>query len=206
MLTKNYPKTVALRDGREIVIRLLREDDLDKLHRFFEELPEEDRVFLRHDVTDRDLLRRWTEQIDLDSITPLVAVDGDAIVGDATLHFEKSGWMQHIGAIRIVTAATHRANGLGTCLTRELVRVAQIRDIEKLRALTLEDDEGSIRMLRGAGFELAAVLKEMGKDRKGKKCNISVMVNDVEDLRRILEDWYQDSTIPEFRAPGGGVA
>ncbi len=206
MLTKDYPKTVTLRDKRDVVIRLLKDDDLDSLHRFFVGLPEEDRVFLRHDVTDRELLRRWTEQIDLDSVTPLVAVDGDAIVGDATLHFEKSGWMQHIGAIRIVTATTHRANGLGTFLTRELVRVAQIRGIEKLRALMLENDEGSFKMLRGAGFELVAVLKEMGKDRKGKKCNIAVMVNDVEDLSKILEDWYQDSMIPAFRAPGCGVA
>ncbi len=35
MLTDAYPKTVALKDGRSIQLRLLASDDFDRLHAFF---------------------------------------------------------------------------------------------------------------------------------------------------------------------------
>ena len=50
MLLDAYPKTLRLKDGGEVVIRPLARGDFERLLSFFQALPDEDRVFLRHDV------------------------------------------------------------------------------------------------------------------------------------------------------------
>lgn len=199
-----YPKTAALKDGRSITLRLLARNDFDRLHAFFLALPEEDRIFLRHDVCDPDVVRKWTEQIDFERVIPLVAVDRDEIVGDGTLHMVSHGWMQHVANIRMVTARTHRRLGLGGLIARELVAIAEAKNIEKLQAEFIEDDVGAVKMFEAVGFKRLAVLKDMVRDIHGKERNLLVMLSNVADLGRVMEDWIQDSMIPAFRVPGGG--
>ena len=101
MLTTEYPKTVTLKDGRSIVIRPLARDDFDQLHAFFAALPEEDRLFLRHDVSDPQLVRKWTEELDFDRIVPLNALDGGEVVASGSLHLLPHGWMSHVGHVPV---------------------------------------------------------------------------------------------------------
>ena len=105
---RDYPKTVKLRDGRAVVLRPLANGDFEKLHAFFQALTDEDRLFLRNDVKDPALVRRWTGHLDFDRVIPIVAEDGDKIVADGTLHMNRHGWMQHVGIIGVVVARTHR--------------------------------------------------------------------------------------------------
>lgn len=205
MLGDAYPKKTALKDGRTVEIRPLTSGDFDKLYEFFQVLPEEDRLFLRHDVTDPEIVGRWVEQIDLDHVIPLVVEDGDKIVADGTLHLATHGWSQHAGEIRLVTARTHRRIGLGTVLARELVGLAEQCGLERLRTHVIEDDLASVRTFSRLGFETAAVLKEWVKDRAGNKRNLAIMTNEVPDLTRIMEEWILQSMHPEIRGPGDGV-
>ncbi|HVP11650.1 MAG TPA: hypothetical protein VMV94_10740, partial [Phycisphaerae bacterium] len=57
----------------------------------------------------------------------------------------------------------------------------------------------SVKMLQRLGFKVAAVLKDLVKDQAGKKHNLAIMMNDVADLGRILEDWIEDSMISGYR-------
>lgn len=203
MLLDAYPKEATLRDGRRVVIRPLANGDFDKLYAFFQALPPEDRLFLRHDVTDPAVVQTWVANIDLNRALPLVAEEGEKIAADGTLHFARHGWSQHVGNVRLVTAATHRQVGLGTIITRELVALAEERGLEKLQTHIIEDDVGAARLFRRLGFKPAAVLRELVKDQGGNKRNLAIMTNDVADLGRIIEDWIQDSMIPGFRAGEG---
>jgi len=205
MLTTAYPKTVRLKDGQEVVIRPLVSDDTDRLHSFFVSLPEEDRMYLRDDVTDVGLVRQWTECIDFDRVIPLLALDGDEVVGDGTLHLSSYGWAQHVGQLRLVTARSFRHKGLGVVITRELVALAAERGLEKLEAHVIEDSRGAVKMFETVGFKKGAVLEGMVKDRGGQRRNLLIMVNDVSNLSRIMEDWIQDSMVPAFRVPGDGA-
>ena len=202
---QDYPKTVKLKDGRTVMLRPLASGDFPKLYAFFEALPDEDRLFLRHNVRDPELIRKWTAEIDLERVIPLVAEDGDEIVADGTLHMATHGWMRHAGLIRLVIARTHRHVGLGTLTARELVSLAEQRGLEKLQAHVIEDDLGSVKMFQTLGFEKAAALKDMVKDQQGSKRNLAIMINDVADLGRIMEDWIQDSMQPAYRVPGNGA-
>ena len=52
----DYPKTFRLKDGSTVDLRLMTKDDLKGLLAFFKELPEEDRMFLKEDVTQPQLV------------------------------------------------------------------------------------------------------------------------------------------------------
>ena len=205
MLMDAYPKTVTLKDGRNVVLRPLAEDDSDRLHAFFVSLPDEDRLFLRDNVTDPDLIRRWTSERDFNKVLPLVALDGDRIVADGTLHAGTTGWTQHVAQLRLVTARSHRHVGLGVLIAHDLVAMAAERNIEKIQAKIIEQDIGAMKMLVAVGFERMAVLKDMVRDQHGDNRDLVIMVNDVCNLNRIMDDWIQDSMVPAFRVPGDGA-
>lgn len=203
MASDAFPKQATLKNGHAVTIRLLQRDDTDRLLAFFRALPEQDRLFLQHNVTDPKLVRKWTEKLDFDRTIPLVAADGDQIVADGTLHLSPHGWAQHVGQIRLVIANSYRHLGLGTVIARELVMLAEERELEKLYANVIEDDAVSVKMLQRLGFKTAAILKDLVKDQTGKTRNMAIMMNDVSEVGRILEDWIQDSMIPEFRGSDG---
>jgi RimJ/RimL family protein N-acetyltransferase len=196
-----YPREATLRDGRRVVIRPLAKGDFEKLYAFFQALPPEDRLFLRHDVTDPEVVRGWVENLDFNRVVPLVAEEDDKIVADCTLHLSNHGWSHHVGHLRGVTAVTHRKVGLATVVARELVAFAEELGLEKLQTHVIEDNAGSVSLFERLGFKITAVLPEMVKDREGNRRNLAIMVNDVANLGRIMEDWIQDSMVPAFRVP-----
>jgi ribosomal protein S18 acetylase RimI-like enzyme len=204
-MLSRYPKNVQLKDGAEVAIRPLTQDDFEELLAFFEALPDEDVLFLRHDVRDPEVIRRWTDDLDLSRVLPLVAFDGEELVGNGTLHTTSHDWTRHVGHIRLVTARSHRNRGLGGLLTSELVDMASQRNLEKLQAYVIEDNLGAIKMFTRLGFRKEAVLKGMVKDRSWKSRDLAILTNDVADLDRILEEWIQFSTLPGYRAPGAGA-
>ena len=198
----DYPKEYQLKGNTQVVIRPLQNDDFDRLFAFFQAVPAEDRNYLRHDVSNPDIIRRWTSRLDLEHVIPLVALVGDEIVGDGTLHVTTHGWMQHVGHIRLVVCPDFRHLGLGTIITRELVAFAEERGLEKVQAHVIENNVGAVRMFRRLGFEKVLELKDMVKDQNGFNRNLAIMVNDVDQLSQIMEDWIQNNLIPAYRVPG----
>jgi L-amino acid N-acyltransferase YncA len=205
MLTDAYPKTVTLKDGETVTIRPLAREDFEPLLAFFRSLADEDRVFLRHDVTDPEIVRKWTEEIDFARVIPLVALDGDEIVGNGSLHFMRHGWTQHVGHIRLVTARSRRNKGLGGLITRELVALAEERNLEKLQAQVIQDNLGAVKMFETLGFTTVAVLEGMVKDRSWNSRNLAIMVNDVSNLTQVMEEWIQQAMLASHRVPGNGA-
>src|SRR3989304_9950972 len=120
MLT-GYPKKVKLQTGSSVTVRPMVKEDAEKLHAFFSRVPREDRLFLREDVSRRDVIDAWARELDYEKILPLLAVAGDNIVGDATLHRRKFGWTSHGGKGRLVIDQDYRGKGLGTGLHQEPV-------------------------------------------------------------------------------------
>lgn len=204
-MLSRYPKNVKLKNGAEVVIRPLAEDDFDQLLAFFEGLPDEDVLFLRHNVRDPEVVRKWTEDLDLSRVIPIVAQYGNDLIANGTLHTTSHDWTKHVGHIRLVTARSHRNKGLGGLLTSELVDLATERNLEKLQAYVIEDNIGAIKMFTALGFRKEAVLKGMVKDQSWKSRDLAILTNEVADLDRILENWIQFSTLPGYRAPGAGA-
>ncbi|MGC8829282.1 MAG: GNAT family N-acetyltransferase [Verrucomicrobiia bacterium] len=190
-----YPKKALLRNNIEIVIRPLEKNDAAGLLAFFSALPEEDRLFLKDDVTKEETIARWMEELDYSRVFPLVAIAENKIIGDATLHFSRVGWSKHLAELRCVVARNYQKMGLGTLLMRELVIYAQQKGVEKIVAQMMDTQLGAQKAFERIGFKKEAELKGFVVDLIGKKHNLIIMVNDVSELWKKMEDVLLDYDI-----------
>ena len=120
VITDRYPREITLRDGGKLVLRPMVREDGDRLWDFFRRIPPEDKMYLRDDVSRREVIEEWGRNLDYEHVLPIFALDGDRVVGDATLHRNKTGWKQRVGTIRIQIAEEFRHRGLGTAMIREM--------------------------------------------------------------------------------------
>ena len=191
---KNYPKTVQLLDNSSVIMRPMLRDDAQALHSFFTNLPDDSRLVLKDDVTDRAVIDRWANTLDYDEVLPILAIAGEVIVGDATLHRHTHGWSKHIGEFRVVIAPQFRKRGLGTILAREIVQNAVDFGLLKLNCEIMEEQEALRKLLERAGFKREATLKRFIKDIRGRHHDMVIMSHDVSEVWHALEDmmFYKD--------------
>src|SRR5205814_1356555 len=83
-----------LKGGFKCVLRPLEPADEKDFHEFFLAVPEQERMFIKHRVTELEVIRDWCQNIDLGRNLPLLAVTDGKIIGDATLHQQLGGWKQ----------------------------------------------------------------------------------------------------------------
>ena len=176
---EKYQKECKLKDGTVVLLRPLVTEDRKGLIDFFQSLPEELRLYLRHDVTDREIIKSWTENIDYSRVFPVLALDGERIVGDVSLHRIPFGWKHHIGTIRVVVAPDYQDKGLGTLLIHEIVELAAEFGLEKLWAELPLNYPAAISVFRKAGFSSKAVVEGLVKDLRGRNTDVVIMVCDI---------------------------
>jgi RimJ/RimL family protein N-acetyltransferase len=186
-----YPRELRLNDGTTVLLRPLQEEDLDRSHRFFLRLPDVDRGHLRIDLTDRENVRIRMEATDAMEPWRLVALQGDEIVGDATLQQPRYGWMRHTGEIRCIVARGLQGRGLGTRLLNELFQEATRRGVERLFAEVTPDEVAAIRILERLGFRRELVLHDRRQDPDGRRSDVIIMTAGIARLWGRLADLMQ---------------
>lgn len=149
---------------------------------FFRAVPAEDRVFLKDDVTKDEIIKAWCRELDHDRILPLIAETNGRIVGDATLHQRRGGWMRHAGKIRVVIDPAYRGRGLGSQLIQELISLAQHTDLEKLDIGLMEEQKAALSAFQRLGFVKLGVFPEHVKDLYGKNHKFVVLVHDLRPM------------------------
>ena len=172
-------KEGKLKDGTIVTIRPMVSEDEESLYRFFKVLPDELLLFIRHNVKERSIIRDWAKRLNYDRVLPMIALVGDEIVGDATLHRVSHGWKRHIGRVRVVVAPHFQGRGLATWMLNELVRLGHELGLEKLWAEIPLDSVGAIRACRNAGFACKAVIEGMVKDTQNQNIDVLIMVCDI---------------------------
>jgi RimJ/RimL family protein N-acetyltransferase len=185
-------ENVTLRDGTKVTVRPMVAADGPALLAFFRGLPEEDRQFLRDDVTKPEVVERFIANLGDDTVLPLVAEHGGRIVGDGTLHRTRHGWARHVARIRMVVAREFQRTGLGTALAHQLVRRAVGLGLDKLVAEVVENQVGARRAFEKIGFHQEATLKGHVKDIHGTKRDLLIMANDVSDIWERMEALVAD--------------
>lgn len=183
-----YPKKINLRDGSKVIMRPVLREDEEALYQFFKGLSKEDRLYLRDDVTSREVIHGWMENIDYERVLPILAFDGDTIVADATLHRNPQGWRHHVGEIRMSVAGSHRGRGLARVIAAEIFQLAVGYGLDKLVAEMLTVQKNAQRVFARLGFQEEAVLKDHGVDADGNKHDLIVMSNNVAAL---WENWTE---------------
>lgn len=188
-MTQIYPKSVRLKSKDPVTVRPMEAGDAAALEAFFAELPAEATQFLKDDVRDPEVVRRWVAELDEDRVFVLLAVDGGGkVVADATLHMTPLGWRRHVGEIRVVVAPEYYKQGLATHLIHDLVNRASLKGLRKLEAQVLDSQKGALRAFHKLGFMVEARLKGHAVDLRDTTHDLLILTSTVEDLWRTMED------------------
>lgn len=156
-------------------IRPITTADAPALSRFFQQIPESDRTFLKEDVDDPGVLERWA----LPETARSIAVDDGEVVGSVAV-VRLHGWSSHVGEVRLVVDPSHRGRGIGRLLARQAVLDAVEIGLTKLVVEMISDQEALIAMFRSLGFEPEALLTDHVRDRAGEMRDLIVLANSVE--------------------------
>lgn len=178
-----YPKERTLKDGSKVTLRPMVREDEEGLKEYFGALSEMERLYLRNDVMNPEIIRFWVENLDYDNVLPILAIDeAGRIVGNGTLHFNKHSWSRHVGNIRLSVSSEFRRRGLAWILAGEAFHNALMTDLQKIVAEVLPEQEDVRLAFNQLGFRTEAVLKEQHIDARGRKHDVIIISNDINDL------------------------
>lgn len=180
---------VKLKDGTEVVVRELTIDDLESSVAFFRELPKEDRVYLRVDVTKRENVEQRIKRMKIENVHRLVAVAGDRIVADGALELEAEEWEQHMAELRLIVAHDFQRKGLGLLMARELFTLAASKNVEEVVARFMAPQKSARNVLEKLGFHQDTILHDYVRDIDGNKRDLVLMRCDLKSLWEKLEDY-----------------
>jgi L-amino acid N-acyltransferase YncA len=184
---------IEIKDGRKVVITELRSEDLDELLTFFKALPEEDRVFLRMDVTDRTAVVQRLQESMAGKAHRLVARVGQHIVAYGVLEREGHGWQEHVGEMRLIVAREFQRAGLGMSMARVLYNLAVKDKVEVIVARMMAPQTNARRILERLGFVEETVLKDHVRDRRGRKQDLVLMRCDLQTLLQEMQFYFEQS-------------
>jgi RimJ/RimL family protein N-acetyltransferase len=190
-----YPRRLTLKGRRSVRVRPMTIEDADALHQFFLRIPADDLLFLRRDVTDRDVIESWALDVATDQTFTLLAERDRAVVGEASIHRSRAPWSPHVGEIRVVVDAKHRQLGLGSALVQAIFLEALARGIEKIVAEMTPDQKGAINVFQKLGFRIEGLLRDHVRDRTGQKHDLIVMAHEVHSGSDQFSQWGIDEAM-----------
>ncbi|WP_100498251.1 GNAT family N-acetyltransferase [Geodermatophilus chilensis] len=155
----------------------LTEAHCEALLRFFADLPEGGRTFIREDVTDPDVVRGWAAGSP--GVDRWAAVDdGGRVLGYVAV-LRLPGWSDHVGEVRLVVAPAGRGSGLGRQLARHAVVHALEAGLTKLVVEVVADQGPALALFAGLGFTGEALLVDHIRDRNGALRDLMVLAHHV---------------------------
>ena len=159
-----FPQPVTLKEKQQATVRPLKKSDEKELHQLFLDIPEPERMFIKHRVTDLKVIHEWCQQIDFGRNLPLVALIGGKLVGVATLHQQLGGWKRHVGRVSVLVHPKFRGRGLATSLVEIINDIARRAGLEKVEAEFIGEQVGAMKMFALLGFGELVRLEDYVKD------------------------------------------
>lgn len=161
---QKFPKEIKLKDGLKCASRPLRKEDETAFHEFFLSVPSPERMFIKHRVTEPEVIRDWCQHIDLGRNLPLLALADGKIIGSATLHQQLGGWKRHIGRVSVLVHPQYRGRGLARAMVKEIIYMARQVGLERVEAEFIGEQEAAIKMFALLGFSNLLRLEDYVKD------------------------------------------
>jgi len=175
-----FPKHIKLGDGTEVTIRRMEPEDQDKILAFAARLPEEDLLFMRTDITDRQVVKQWADNIKHGNTVTLLAEVNGEVAAYASVHLEQARWTRRVGEIRVNGGQRFRGRGLGKRLTAEIFELAKALGLKKLSAMMTPDQVAARAAFERLGFRVEAILADWVEDRGGRVRDMLVMTHDLD--------------------------
>ena len=177
-----YPKEVVMKDGVEAIIRPVEAADEQALSDFYTALPEDDRWFMRYDVTDPGIIKSWID--DPEHIFSILAMVDDTIVAHARLHMRESGCYRHMGRLRIIVVPKYRSKRLGTWMLLDLIQLAMDKGLKEIRAdFVMDQEKTAIDTAYKLDCFRKAILEDFIEGPDGSRHDLMIMT------KRLHRNW-----------------
>jgi ribosomal protein S18 acetylase RimI-like enzyme len=161
----------------------LRAEHCEALVRFFAELPEGDRTFLKEEVDDPAVVQAWAAGADAGSRRWLVlAGDEPGSAGEVLGYLavrRLAGWSDHVGDLRLVVSPAGRGTGLGRRLARHALGQAVEAGMSKLVVEVVAEQGAALSLFTDLGFTGEALLEDHIRDRTGELRDLLVLAHHV---------------------------
>lgn len=177
-LAGKYPREV-MAGSRTITLRLMTPADRDAILSFAQNLPPNDLLFLRLDITQPEGVDEWVHNIEQNRTHTVLAIDGGAVAGYASVHHNTVLWNRHVGELRVMVGSEYRRHGLGRRLTDEVVAIATDLGLQKLTVQMTPDQRGARATFERLGFRAEALLADYVVDHEGRTRDLLVMSHDI---------------------------
>jgi L-amino acid N-acyltransferase YncA len=184
---------IILFDGMKIVIRELKMQDLSNLLSFYRNLSEEDRRFLRVDVTKKDVVKRRLDRMLNGEIYRIIALKDKEIIADGALELSGEDWRKNQAELRVIVAKSFRRKGLGIFLMKELNDLAVEKDVKLLVIKMMKPQLAARKISQRLGFRKKMIIPRYVVDMHGQPHDLLIMTRNVKDLMKDLNHLYQKS-------------
>ncbi len=186
-------KTETLKDATKVTIRNLTIEDLDRLMSIYRSLPEEDKKYLRVDVTNRNTVKQRIEAAEAGGLFRIIALKGNSIIADGALELTTEEWSRHQGELRVIVAGKFRRKGVGMIIMRELYFLAIEKKVEKVVTKMMKPQVAIRKICKKLGFHEEVLIPDYVKDQMGKFQDLVIMTCDIQELWKELDQFYMDS-------------
>lgn len=110
-----------------------------------------------------------------------LAVEDEQVIGYLAL-VAGHGWSSHVGEVRLVIDPGRRRQGLGRQLARRGLVEALNLGLTKVIVEVAADQESTVGLFTGLGFEPEALLRDHIRDRSGMFRDLIVLSHSVPDM------------------------
>ena len=164
---EKFPIRTTLKDDTPATIRIMEEGDESLFRNFHTAIPDEEQLFLRNQIRDGSLFRKWMKDPEEgEHVTLLAFVDG-RIAAMGYLHQPRGGWKRHIGGVTFLTHPDFRGQGLISVLVDEIIEVARHSGLTKLESELNGERVSAIEALAFIGFSELVRLPHYIQDIQG---------------------------------------
>ena len=193
-----YPRTVIVKDEREVEIWPMTADDAPALLEFYRSLPPEDLLYLREDVTKPESMTRWVESIESEQGWHLLAGYEGRIIADGELDHQFYGWSRHVGEMLILVDPAFRGSGLSMVIAQEVLAQATDEGLHKVMVQMMVGQHPALHLCERLGFCHEAILKEHVQDQHGQLRDLIIMAYFIQDFlgRDDLREYAERSRDP----------
>jgi RimJ/RimL family protein N-acetyltransferase len=143
------------RDGREVILRTPKWEDLDDLMELINSLVEEKAEIARTEKVTREEEAVWLPKmlssLEKDELFFLVAEVGKKVVASSDIHILR-GSEKHVGVLGIVVKRGFRDSGIGTEMMETLVQQATDLGLKVLTLQAYATNERAIHVYEKVGF------------------------------------------------------
>jgi L-amino acid N-acyltransferase YncA len=155
------PRTFRAKDGREVVLRSIRWEDLDDCVEFINSLVEEGAEILVGKKVSREeeadwLGKRLAQAVKGEIIDVIAEVDGKMVANSEVE--KRSGLMSHVGYLGIGIKANYRGIGIGTQIMQALIEESRQAGLKVLVLDAFATNKTAHALYRKMGFQDAGTV------------------------------------------------